>query len=143
MMRDGGDVQGLWQYVRSGMQYEEVSSTIQRTPLTAVISSGVIFEHLSWVSYYAKHIPALVRNVLTLRRLGISRAQQRYQQGSTSKDLFYYLVSRASAPLVRPAADASLRATRTTQRRSRPRLWLSHPRARSRSSQARTPPQAS
>ncbi|EKM51985.1 uncharacterized protein PHACADRAFT_212598 [Phanerochaete carnosa HHB-10118-sp] len=85
MMRDGGDVKGLWHCVRDGLR------------------AGSIPEHVPWIAYYAKKVSSVVRKALELSYMGDSRAQQRYQQGSTSKDLFYYLSNEDGSEKVSPS----------------------------------------
>nr|BAL05078.1 cytochrome P450 [Phanerodontia chrysosporium] len=87
MMRDGGDLQGLWTRVKAGLH------------------AGMVPEHVPWVAYYAKKIPSVVRKVSEMRGMGISRAKMRYQQGSTSKDLFYYLSNEDGSEKVTPPPE--------------------------------------
>ena len=45
------------------------------------------------MSYYVKLLPWAGKEIKGMRKMGFARTEQRYQQGSATKDLFYYLVS--------------------------------------------------
>ena len=51
----------------------------------------MIFDHLPWLSYIAKQLPA-AQTIKNLRKRAMARTMGRYERGATSKDLFYYLV---------------------------------------------------
>lgn len=64
--------------------------------LMEVNSSGTPLENLPWLSWYAKKALVLgTGKARALESMGIARAKQRYARGSTTKDLFYYLVRSA------------------------------------------------
>lgn len=55
-------------------------------------STAVTYEHLPWLSYYTRNFPVLISTLARLRQTAYERTVQRYNHGSTVKDLFYYLV---------------------------------------------------
>ena len=52
----------------------------------------MLYEHAPWISYYVRMLPWAGRDLKLMRKMGFARAEQRYTQGSSAKDLFYYLV---------------------------------------------------
>lgn len=83
MLREG-DKAGLWQLLKDGM------------------STAVPFEHVPWLSHYILHFPALIRSLTDLRALAFGRSKLRYERGSTTKDLFYYLSNEDHADAEMP-----------------------------------------
>lgn len=69
-----------------------------------VFSIAVIYEHVPWISYYVKLLPWAGKDLKMMLKLAFDRAAQRYNQGSSAKDLFYYLV-RPSPSMTSPEAD--------------------------------------
>lgn len=61
-------------------------------------SVGSLFGEIPWVSYYLRYLPFAAQDPKRMREMAFARAEQRYTSGSTSKDLFYYLVSFSPAP---------------------------------------------
>ena len=51
-----------------------------------------VFEQIPWLSYYIKKIPYTGKRYMSLRSMATARAAERFQKGSTTKDIFYYLV---------------------------------------------------
>ncbi|GJE86759.1 cytochrome P450 [Phanerochaete sordida] len=86
MLRDG-DQDGLWALLKDGM------------------STAVPFEHVPWLSHYISHFPSMIRSLTKLRTLAFGRSQTRYNKGSNTRDLFYYLSNEdradAEMPLVK------------------------------------------
>ena len=58
----------------------------------AFLSIAVVYEHVPWLSYYARLLPWAGKDLKTMRKMAFDRAALRYTQGSSAKDLFYYLV---------------------------------------------------
>lgn len=56
----------------------------------------MLYEHLPWVPRVLKCIPGGGKTVRSMRAIGLNRANARFENGSKSKDLFYYLVSKNS-----------------------------------------------
>ena len=48
---------------------------------------------MPWLSYYTMKLPAIGQNLNHLRTMAINRTAERYKNGSSLKDIFYYLVS--------------------------------------------------
>ena len=59
-------------------------------------SIAALYEHIPWISYYTKMLPWASKDVKQMRKMGFSRTEQRYNQGSTTRDLFYYLVGTSA-----------------------------------------------
>lgn len=74
----------VWNEVRSDFVMNASSSSSTSTAMR--------FEHIPWLSYYVAQVPALTRDLSKMRALSFNRSAVRYQSGSTTKDLFYYLV---------------------------------------------------
>ncbi|KAI0075130.1 high nitrogen upregulated cytochrome P450 monooxygenase 2 [Panus rudis PR-1116 ss-1] len=72
MLRDG-DKDGRWKAMEDAM------------------AKTTIFEHIPWITHYVAKIPKIADQIRKQREFAISKARQRYQQGSKTKDLFYYL----------------------------------------------------
>lgn len=95
MVRDGGDKDGLWAIIRKGLNV------------------GAVYEHIPWLSWYTKHIPGAGEDLKQMRNMAMARAGKRYESGSTSRDLFYYLsnedgAEKESRPRAYVIADALL-----------------------------------
>lgn len=69
----------------------EFTNLLLRTKLTG-IRVAFIYEHIPWLSYYTKRLPGFGEDVKSMRAMGFARTEQRYTSGSTSRDLFYFLV---------------------------------------------------
>ncbi|KAJ3478916.1 hypothetical protein NLI96_g9421 [Meripilus lineatus] len=94
LMRDG-DKDGLWKVVEDGL------------------SLGIIFEHLPWLSRLVRGLPGVGEDTKRMRSMGIRRAEERMKQGSTVKDLFYYLSNedgseKQSPPYAQIVSDGTL-----------------------------------
>ena len=63
-----------------------------------LISLALLFEHVPWLPYIVEQMPGIGRMLDYMRSLGINRAKVRFENGSKTKDLFYYLV----CPVVYP-----------------------------------------
>ena len=68
--------------------------------------AAFVYEHLPWLSYYTRHLPGFGGDVKLMRAMGMAQTEKRYNRGSTSKDLFYFLVS-PSRKLYVPLSDKS------------------------------------
>ena len=53
-----------------------------------------IYENIPWLSIYTKHMPGVGKDLKQFRAMATGRAAERHKNGSMTKDLFYYLVSR-------------------------------------------------
>ncbi|EKM49557.1 uncharacterized protein PHACADRAFT_131233 [Phanerochaete carnosa HHB-10118-sp] len=84
MMREGGDRDGLWKVLNAGTKV------------------CFVYEHVPWLSYYVKKLPRGVEAIKKMRALAFSQAEKRYNSGSTSRDLFYYLGNEDGAEKVNP-----------------------------------------
>ncbi|KAJ3525055.1 hypothetical protein NM688_g8461 [Phlebia brevispora] len=84
MMKNGSDNEGLWHLIKSGLDV------------------AVLYEHAPWISYYTAMFPWVGNDLKTMRKMGFARTEQRYQQGSTTRDLFYYLSNEDGAEKVPP-----------------------------------------
>lgn len=76
---------------------------------------------MPWLARYVSHFPMLIRTFTDLRTVAFGRAKVRYESGSKTKDLFYYLVRRT---LLRGRNDITYtlarRAMTTMQNQKRP-----------------------
>ncbi|KAI0086977.1 cytochrome P450 [Irpex rosettiformis] len=77
MLRDG-DVDGLWQGMKDGLEMSQV------------------YETIPWASYYARYIPGMAMELKRFRAKCYQRAEQRLVAGSNVKDLLYYLSNEGS-----------------------------------------------
>ncbi|GJE89584.1 cytochrome P450 [Phanerochaete sordida] len=84
MLRDGKDENGLWDVIHRGM------------------SVSAVYGEIPWISYYAAMSPRLGKDLKSMRQMAFSRAAQRYDSGSTAKDLFYYLSNEDGTEEVNP-----------------------------------------
>ncbi|EKM49543.1 uncharacterized protein PHACADRAFT_153972 [Phanerochaete carnosa HHB-10118-sp] len=89
MMREGGDHNGLWSILTSGLKH-------------VLPETSFVYEHVPWLSYYVKKLPGGVGAVKTMHALAFSQAEKRYTSGSTSRDLFYYLSNEDGTEKVDP-----------------------------------------
>ncbi|KAI0688711.1 cytochrome P450 [Cytidiella melzeri] len=83
MLRDG-DKDGLWKLLKAGMRI------------------AVIYEHVPWLSFYTRHLPNIGKALVELRRMAYERTAKRYQNGSSTKDLFFFLSNEDNAEKVSP-----------------------------------------
>lgn len=59
--------------------------------------AGQLFEHIPWLGYWMRHFPQLATATKQYRAMCFQRGMQRYQDGSSQKDLFYYLSNEDGA----------------------------------------------
>ena len=94
MVRDGADHNGLWKLIKSGLKYAWYRS-VQNHSLTMTLGRiAFMYEHVPWLSYYAKKLPGAGSDVKQMRAMAFGQTEKRYAAGTTSRDLFYYLVRR-------------------------------------------------
>ncbi|KAL5514477.1 hypothetical protein ACEPAG_2565 [Sanghuangporus baumii] len=74
LMRDGGDKDGIWTLIESGLR------------------SSAIYQHLPWITPLLFRLPFAKQNLLQLRKFGVQCASERKAKGSVTKDLFYHLI---------------------------------------------------
>ncbi|EKM51676.1 uncharacterized protein PHACADRAFT_212308 [Phanerochaete carnosa HHB-10118-sp] len=84
MLREGGDHNGLWKVLKSG------------------IKASFVYEHMPWLSYYGKMLPGGVDAIKKMHAMAFSQTEKRYASGSTSRDLFYFLGNEDGAEKVDP-----------------------------------------
>ncbi|CAK5277250.1 unnamed protein product [Mycena citricolor] len=84
MLRDGGDREGLWKIIEDGSR------------LAAYLSP------IPWILPTLRLFPALVQNITTLRKFGVTSAAKRIKAGSAVKDLWYHLTDEAEVEKTRP-----------------------------------------
>lgn len=73
-MRDGGDLEGIWTIMESGME------------LMAVL------QHFPWFMPLFRLIPFGKSKIKQFREFSWARVRARKEKGSVTKDLFYHLV---------------------------------------------------
>lgn len=66
--------------------------------LMLLLSAGTLYEHVPWLARFAKAIPGMAEDIKRMRKMGLQRAATRTKRGSTTKDVFYYLVRAAQVP---------------------------------------------
>lgn len=88
-----GDTDGILHTIEQGMRYVLCLVCLPLFMFYLAFRKGFIFEHLPWLAGYAYKIPVIGRATRTVRETGRRKAQHRTKNGSTVKDLFYYLVS--------------------------------------------------
>ncbi|KAL4247923.1 Cytochrome P450 superfamily protein [Abortiporus biennis] len=84
MLEDGGDRAGLWE-------------VLERFAIMVAVVC-----HIPWASQTLQMLPAVSRDIKTLRKVGIESATNRIKSGSTSKDLWYHLSDEAGLEKVKP-----------------------------------------
>ncbi|GJE99306.1 cytochrome P450 [Phanerochaete sordida] len=84
MVRDGADHNGLWKLIKSGLKV------------------AFVYEHVPWLSYYAKKLPGAGSDVKQMRAMAFGQTEKRYAAGTTSRDLFYYLGNEDGAEKADP-----------------------------------------
>ncbi|KAI0337448.1 cytochrome P450 [Trametopsis cervina] len=89
LLRDG-DKDGQVEALKDGMRF------------------AVMFEHVPWLSFYTRHIPALGAALKRLRSAAYERTVLRYQEGTATKDLFFFLSNEDNAEKVSPPRDIVL-----------------------------------
>ena len=52
----------------------------------------MLYYNVPWLAHFAKRLP-LAAEVKQMRKFILERTAERYKNGATTKDLFYYLVS--------------------------------------------------
>ncbi|KAI0301723.1 cytochrome P450 [Multifurca ochricompacta] len=73
LMRDGGDIGGVWHILEVGFQ------------------NITLIAHVPWVLPYAKYFPGSGKDLVRLREFGNVNVAKRLEMGPNRKDLFYYL----------------------------------------------------
>ncbi|KAI0301724.1 high nitrogen upregulated cytochrome P450 monooxygenase 2 [Multifurca ochricompacta] len=73
LMRDGSDIGGVWHILESGYR------------------NATIVAHAPWILPYIAYLPSAGRNVMRLRKYGLTSVTKRLEMGPNRKDLFYYL----------------------------------------------------
>lgn len=109
-----------------------MSSQPKRKEVLANRSHGsimAIYGEIPWLSYYTRFIPPATRDVKRVRQMAFSRTEKRYATGSTTRDLFYYLVRASTNRKSAGSSDLRHRAMRTGRKRSRHLAMLSSPMA--------------
>ncbi|OCB86513.1 high nitrogen upregulated cytochrome P450 monooxygenase 2 [Sanghuangporus baumii] len=84
LMRDGGDKEGVWTVLESGMR------------------TAAIVHHVPWIMPLLRKLPFVSRDLLRFRRFGIGRAEARKVNGSLTRDLFYHLIDEDNVEKVAP-----------------------------------------
>ena len=90
-MEAGGDKDGIWTIMESGLQYVSVPSPTS-THLNLFLSISAIMSH---IPYLLKFITAVMGRGGSLQRanmFGRGSVSRRLEVGANRKDLFYYLV---------------------------------------------------
>ena len=82
--------------------------------------AATFFANVPWLGIYVGKIPALVRPVQMFISHGQKSAERRMIRGSTTRDLFHYLVCHLSAHLVTPLSRPFTRRTMKTSQTRRP-----------------------
>ncbi|CAL1706398.1 unnamed protein product [Somion occarium] len=86
MLRDG-DADGRWKAMEDSLR------------------ATLFFEHIPWVTYWVQKLGIASGAVKKQRAFSLARADERYQQGSKTKDLFYYLNNDDGAEPEPPAKE--------------------------------------
>ena len=92
MVRDGADHNGLWKLIKSGLKYAWYCFVRAHWLTTILCRIAFMYEHVPWLSYYAKKLPGAGSDVKQMRAMAFGQTEKRYATGTTSRDLFYYLV---------------------------------------------------
>ena len=68
-------------------------------------STAVVFEHIPWLTHFAKRVPFFGNALKSLRASALEKTAQRYESGAPTshKDLFYYLSNEDGAEKQSPA----------------------------------------
>ncbi|KAI0345507.1 cytochrome P450 [Trametopsis cervina] len=83
LLRDG-DKYGLWKLLQDGLRI------------------AVMYEHVPWLSYYTKRVPNVGNDLVELHKVAFERTAKRYENGSSTKDLFYFLSNEDNTETVSP-----------------------------------------
>ncbi|KAL5534887.1 hypothetical protein ACEPAF_2977 [Sanghuangporus sanghuang] len=84
LMRDGGDKEGFWTVLESGMRSAAI---IQQVPSIAPLLHG---------------LPFVSKNLRRLRKFGVERVKARKANGALTKDLFYHLIDEDKVEKIAP-----------------------------------------
>ena len=92
-MEAGGDKDGIWALVKSGLRYVTVprSSSVYLSPLFSI---GATMAHVPYVTKFILSAIAMGRGGKLRRTVeyGQAKVLKRLEAGSKRKDLFYHLV---------------------------------------------------
>lgn len=67
--------------------------------LAALASPGTFLAQVPWLGVYISYIPFAVKSLNTMLMHGQTNAMRRLQRGSTTRDLFHYLVRLSTMSL--------------------------------------------
>ncbi|KAL5498761.1 hypothetical protein ACEPAH_2116 [Sanghuangporus vaninii] len=84
LMRDGGDKDGIWTIIESGLR------------------NASILQHIPWLIPLLRKFPFLTKAGVEIRQFGQRRALARKVNGSLTKDLFYHLIDEEHVEPVPP-----------------------------------------
>jgi hypothetical protein len=92
-MKAGGDKDGIWTILESGLQYVTVLSA-SSVYLSPFLSISAIVSHVPYVVGFMMSAAAMGRGGVLRRSVEFGRASvlKRLEVGTNRKDLFYYLV---------------------------------------------------
>lgn len=90
-MKDGGDMEGFWTLIVSGLQYSPNSRYIFAC-LTPSLRISAITAHIPYIAPILDSLTGKSGTVPRTRSFGRERVLQRLKSGACKKDLFYHLV---------------------------------------------------
>lgn len=90
LLRDG-DSANVWSIIEHGMVYVP-SCRLARVCSSMLDSFAMFLTHLPWLGFYLSYIPGATGPLNTLKKRGREFAATRLARGSSSRDLFHYLV---------------------------------------------------
>lgn len=85
------------------MQVYLLTQRLAHYSLISLRSRGAVLESLPWFAYHIAKLPVLSEKFRKIREQANQRARERIQRGTSSKDLFHYLVS--SVPVMAAQTD--------------------------------------
>jgi hypothetical protein len=122
-MKAGGDKDGIWTLLESGLQYVTVHSA-SSAYLSPFLSIGAIVSHVPYIVRIMMSAMAMGRGGAMRRtsEFGQESVLKRLEVGANRKDLFYYLVCQYTIRLNTHFIKAEYRVARNSLRPSAPLL---------------------
>jgi hypothetical protein len=74
-------------------EVNNIPSWLQNVLMPLPFRVAHIYEQVPWLAYYVGYIPSAGEDNKVMRTMCIAQTERRIAAGTTSKDLFYFLVS--------------------------------------------------
>ena len=91
-----GDKDNLVAMLRKSMPYVTLTSCQLFNEVDELVSrTALVYEQMPWLMHYTQMMPSFgqQQNLNQLYAIAMNRTMERYKDGSSSKDILYYLVS--------------------------------------------------